>query len=53
MARETTADSLLDDAVLCAISVVKADRVKGGAATNHVQREWISISVAALNSPLW
>jgi len=36
--------SLLGKAVSCAISVVKADRVQGRAATNRVQRE-ISISV--------
>ena len=47
-----TADSLLGKAVSCTISVVKADRVQGGAATNRVQRE-ISISVPALNGPLW
>ena len=51
--RVTTApgDSLLAKAVSCAISVVKADRVQGGAATNHVRRE-ISISVAT-NGPFW
>ena len=32
------ADSLLGKAVLCAVSVVKTDRVQGGAATNRVQR---------------
>ena len=47
-----TADSLLGKAVSCTISVVKADCVQGGAATNRVQRE-ISISVPALNGPLW
>ena len=47
-----TADSLLCKAVSCTISVVKADRVQGGAATNRAQRE-ISISVPALNGPLW
>ena len=47
-----TADSLLGKAVSCAVSVVKAVHVQGGAATNRVQRE-ISISVAALNGPLW
>ena len=47
-----TADLLFSKAVLCTISVVKADCVQGGAATNHVQRE-ISISVAALNGSLW
>ena len=36
-------NSLLAKAVSCAVSVVKADRVQGGAATNHVRRE-ISIS---------
>ena len=41
-----TADSLLGKAV------AKADHVQGGAATNRVQRE-ITISVAALNGPLW
>ena len=45
-----TADSLLGKAVSCAISVVEADRVQGGAATKRVRRE-ISISVAALNGP--
>ena len=40
-----TADSLLGKAVSCAVSVVKADRVQGGAATNRVRKE-ISISVA-------
>ena len=47
-----TADSLLGKAVSCAFSVVKADRVQSGAATNCVQRE-INMSVAALNGPLW
>ena len=47
-----TADSLLGKAVWCAVSVVKGDRVQGGATTNCVQRK-ISISVAALNGPLW
>ena len=47
-----TADSLLGKAVWCAISVVKANRVQGGATTNRVQRK-ISISVPALNGPLW
>ena len=47
-----TADSLLGKAVWCTISVVKADCVQGGATTNRVQRK-ISISVAALNGPLW
>ena len=46
-----TADLLLGKAALCTISVVKADCVQGGAATNCVQKE-ISISVAALNSSL-
>ena len=41
-----TVNSLLGKAVWCAISVVKADRVQGGATTNHVRRK-ISISVAA------
>ena len=45
-------DSLLAKAVSCTVSVVKTNRVQGGAATNHVRRE-ISISVAALNSSLW
>ena len=44
--------SLLGKAVSCTVSVVKGNRVQGGAATNHVRRE-ISISVAALNGPLW
>ena len=34
-----TADLLLAKAVSCVISVVKADCVQGGAATNRVQRE--------------
>ena len=46
-----TADPLLGKAVSCAFSVVKADRVQSGAATNCVQRE-INMSVAALNIPL-
>ena len=37
--------SLLAKAVSSAVSVVKADRVQGGAATNRVQRE-VSVSVA-------
>ena len=41
-------DSLFAKAILSTVSVVKADRVQGRAATNHVRRE-ISISVAALN----
>ena len=36
-------NSLLAKAVSCAVSVVKADHVQGGAATSHVRRE-ISIS---------
>jgi len=32
-------DSLLAKAVSCAVSVVKAHRVQGRAATNHVRRE--------------
>ena len=40
-----TADSLLGKAASCAVSVVKADRVQGRAATNRVRKE-ISISVA-------
>ena len=32
------ADSLLGKAVSCVVSVVKTDRVQGGAATNRVQR---------------
>ena len=40
-----TADLLLGKAVSCAISVVMADLVHGGAATNCVRRE-ISISVS-------
>ena len=47
-----TADSLRGKAVSCAVSVVKADRVQGGAATNRVRRER-NIYVAALNGPLW
>ena len=46
---------LLAKAVSCAVSVVKADGVQGGAATNHVQRD-ISVSVAtrmATNGPFW
>ena len=46
-----TADSLLAKAVLCSVSVVKANHVQGGAA-NRVRRE-VSISVAAMNGPLW
>ena len=45
-------DLLLGKAVSCAVSVVKANHVQGGAATNRVRRE-ISISVAALNGLLW
>ena len=47
--------SLLAKAVSCAVSVVTADCVQGGAATNRVQRE-ISVSVAtgvATNSCFW
>ena len=44
-------DPLLAKAVSCAVSVVKADRVPGGAATNRVRRE-VSISVAT-NGPFW
>ena len=36
---------LFSKALLCAVSVVKGDRIQGGAATSHVQRE-ISVSVA-------
>ena len=43
---------LLAKAATSAVSVVKADHVQGGATTNRVQRK-ISISVAALNGPLW
>ena len=35
----TLGDSLLAKAVSCAISVVKANHVQGGAATNRVRRE--------------
>ena len=38
-------DSLLAKGCMCAVSVVKADRVPGGVATNRVRRE-VSISVA-------
>ena len=50
--QRATADSLPGKAVSCAVFVIKADRVQGGAATKRVRRE-ISISVAALNDPLW
>ena len=52
MKKRVTVDSLLAKAVSCAVSVVKSDCVQGGAATNRVRRE-ISISVPALNGPLW
>ena len=42
---------LLAKAVSCAVSVVKADLVQGGAVTNHVRRK-ISVSVAT-NGPSW
>ena len=45
----TLGDSLLAKALSYAISVVKANRVQGGAATNRVRRE-VSISVAT-NGP--
>ena len=45
----TLGDPLLAKPVSCAISVVKANRVQGGAATNRVRRE-VSISVAT-NGP--
>ena len=45
-------DSLLGKAVSYAVSVVKADHVQGGAATNRVRRE-ISISVADLLPFCW
>ena len=45
-----TANSLLGKAVLWAISVVKADLVQGGAATNHVRRE-ASISCGSPEQP--
>ena len=47
--------SLLAKAVSSAVSVVKADHVQGGVATNCVRRE-ISVSVAtcvASNGPFW
>ena len=44
-------DSLLAKAVSCTVSVVKANRVQGGATTNRVRRE-VSISVAT-NGPFW
>ena len=47
-----TADSLLGKAVWCAVSVVKADHVQGGATIDHIRRK-INISVSALNGPLW
>ena len=47
----TPSDLLLAKAVSCTVSVVKLDRVQGGAATNTVRRE-ISMSVAT-NSPFW
>ena len=46
---------LLAKAVSCAVSVVKADRVQGGAATNRVRRD-TSVSVAtrmATNGNFW
>ena len=46
------ADSLLAKAVSYTVSVVKADHVQGGAATNRVRRE-ISISVADLLPFCW
>ena len=47
----TLGDSLLAKAVSCAISVLKANRVQGGAAINCVRRE-VSISVAT-NGTFW
>ena len=44
-------NSLLAKAVLCPVSVVKADSVQDGGATNRVRRE-VSISVAT-NGPFW
>ena len=38
-------DLLFAKALLCAVSVVKNDRVRGGATTSRVQRE-VSVSVA-------
>ena len=43
-------DLLFAKALLCAVSVVKGDRVHGGATTSRVQREirvflWLSMSV--------
>ena len=42
---------LLARAISCTVSVVKADRVQGGAATNRVRTE-ISIPVAT-SGPFW
>ena len=47
-----TPDFLLAKAVSYTVSVVKSDHVQDRAATNRVRRE-ISISVPALNGPLW
>ena len=47
----TLGDSLLAKAVSCGISVLKANRVQGGAAINCVRRE-VSISVAT-NGTFW
>ena len=44
-------NSLLATAVLCAISVVKANHIQGGASTNRVRGD-ISISVVT-NSLFW
>ena len=46
---------VLAKAVSSTVSVIKADRVQGGVATNRVRRE-ISVSVAtcvATNGPFW
>ena len=41
----SSGDLLFAKALLCAIFVVKCDRVQGGATTSRVQRE-VSVSVA-------
>ena len=48
----TPGDPLLAKVVSCAVSVVKADHVQGGATTNCRVRWEISISLAT-NGPFW
>ena len=48
---DSPGSSLFAKVLLCTVSVVKANRVRNGAATSRAQRE-VSVS-AAKNAPFW